>query len=148
MMDSEAKEWASACGKKAFVWTHFLIHKPTGKVKCKACSKEFAWRGSTTGMIYHLQHKHGIKEEPPSHPQEEKPDCNQPTITQVFAKKGQTSLEVAVSRLACVDRIPFVTIAQSVDIQQGLAARGFQGIPRSRQAVKNLVMTHAEQKKS
>ncbi len=148
MDDNNDPTWIPVtCHKrKSFAWNHFLQHKDNGKSKCKMCAKQFSAKVSTSVLLFHLNNIHNIVKER-GEQKAEGQRVQQSLITKVFAKKNKISIEMAVCKLACVDRITFSAIASSEEIQLGLAARSFDNIPKTRKAVKKMVMDFAKEKK-
>ena len=61
-----------------------------------------------------------------------------------LALASKPTLEVVLSRLVAVDRISFYTIGNSVDIQEGLVARGLKAV-KSHDTIRAHVSSYADQ---
>ena len=140
LVKSMSKEWVPL-ERQAAVWKHFLRNKNDSReVRCKLCPRQLK-NPSTNSARYHLENLHCIKEDKKTTNATEK----QPTtIAAAFSAASKDNLDLVLARLVAVDRLSFFTISNSVDIQEGMRARGFK-VLKSASAVRIHVSTYADQ---
>jgi 2-keto-3-deoxy-galactonokinase len=151
------------------VWHYFLVEMP-GKenAKCMKCDKVFKTHsGSTGGLLKHLE-KHNIclrKKNDATASQSTictndahidnaaSADSTQVAqaqrskkmkITHYFIDPAENSLEATLSRMTSRDGLPFTIFCSSVDMRQGLIARGFSNVPKSPNTVRTIVMQYSQ----
>jgi len=144
---------------KNSVWHYFLrgkLNRDLSKCIVSNCGKLIICNGgSTSGMHAHLKAFHNIILQRKSTFVENNNDIdsvgfsknnslNFVPISQYFYTKADNSLPAVLSRLIACDGISFNTICKSYDIRQGLMARGFTEIPKSKTGVANVVQKYGE----
>ena len=145
-MASKVKEWEEI-DKPSPCWKHFVRNKNVLKeIKCKICSKTFSNPTNDT-CRYHVLNVHAIKvpkarEQAAINKASSSSLANQPSIIASLTPKD--SLSLVLARMASVDKLSFRTIATSVDIREGLRARGFK-VVKSPHTVRAYVVSFAEE---
>lgn len=133
------------------VWFYYLRGKRNrGIAKCVRCAKVIKCEGSSTsGLKTNLKGQHGIDltlkkpdASPEIRPSTSAPSANKSKIVQFFT--NVSPLEAVLARMAVKDSISFRTIANFEDIRQGLLARGFTGIPKTHDGVRQKVKSYHE----
>ncbi|XP_055548367.1 uncharacterized protein LOC129731962 [Wyeomyia smithii] len=133
------------------VWFYYLRGKQNREIaKCIRCSKVIKCEGSSTsGLKTHLKGQHNIDLTLKKHaascdirPSKSATSSKNSNIMQYFSNVSQ--LEIVLARMAAKDCISFRTIARSEDIRQGLLARGFTGIPKTHDGVRQKVKSYHE----
>ena len=127
--------------RAAEVWNHFLRNSNDPKhLKCKYCPKTYTSL-STDSARYHIEKVHMIKPTPKADVSDAK-KTSQPSIKEALTTKD--SLNCVYARLAAVDRISLKTLESSVNIQEGLRARGY-AVLKSRKAIKKHIFDFASE---
>ena len=141
-------EWVpikQATSRAAEVWNHFLRNSTDPKqTKCKYCPKTYGAL-STDSARYHIEKVHLIKPTPKADTSDAKKtasNSNQPSIRDALTTRD--SLHCVYARLAAADRISFQTLESSIDIQEGLRARGYS-VLKSRKAIKKHIFDFASE---
>ena len=130
--------WMGFQGKKSDVWGHFLQNrKDKNIVKCKHCDNTFRYQPSPSTFKYHLEHKHDIKVETVESTKVS--GASQSSILSHFQKNTEETSQAVIARLTAVDRIPFATLARSIDIKNGWKAQGLK-IPGTKEGIREMVM--------
>ena len=147
IMSSKVKEW-EAIEKPSPCWEHFVQNKNDVKeVKCKKCSKCFSNPTNDTAR-YHLVNVHSLKipkysdQKAAQNKLKEKASSAPKQQSIIAALTPKDTLPLVLSRMVSVDRISFNTIATSVDIQEGLRARGLK-VLKSPNSVRENVFSFA-----
>ena len=113
--------------KKSIVWDYFSkVGKD--KVKCSNCGDILAFKGPTSTLMYHIEKKHKIPVQHEDDVEENsiaEADNTQPKISHVLRKPNFSK---GIAELACVDGIPFRTIACSKFIQKALPLLGYKNV--------------------
>lgn len=153
------------------VWKHFLRDSSGTNGKCKVsdCGKILKMGGgSTSGLIRHLKSKHKIELE---HKTDSKKPKQSGTIENLFSSvfssllltftclldlstsslnirryfEDPKSLSRTISKMCCLDGIPFYTFEKSEELRLAIKSRGFKDeLPKSRTAIKNMVTGYAK----
>ena len=143
-MAAKIKEW-EPIDKPSPCWKYFVRNKADVKEsKCTLCLKIFKNPNNDT-CRYHVVNVHGLKvpkkaEQKASDPASAIPINDQPLIA--TSLKPKDSMDKVLARMTSVDRLSFLTIETSDDIQDGLRARGFKP-PKKANTVKQHVNTFA-----
>jgi len=65
-------------------------------------------------------------------------------ITHYFIDPAEHSLEATLSRMTSRDGLPFALFCSSVDMRQGLIARGFSNVPKSPNTIRTIVIKYSQ----
>jgi hypothetical protein len=135
------------------VWHHFLIERNGQLAKCKQCSKEIrCGGGSTSGLHTHLKTMHGINKRKISEITSSiSSDQDQPSqskksnlITSFFKTDKNERLAKVLARMTARDGLSFNIFNTSIDIREGLIARGFKELPKSANTIRNMVLDYGK----
>jgi hypothetical protein len=142
------------------VWHYFLVEMP-GKenAKCMKCDKILKTHsGSTGGLLKHLEkHEISLRKKSDATASQITNDAHtdnsalasaQPPkkmkITHYFIDPAENSLEATLSRMTSRDGLPFAIFCSSVDMRQGLIARGFSNVPKSPNTIRTSVIQYSQ----
>ena len=143
---SASAEWVDVGGSSA-VWKHFQKRKSCpDKARCKACCKVL--KAVATSLCYHSTNIHGVKFEdaPATVSTKNKGQGQEKSKTDILSlllagKKESAGLVLA--RMDALDRIPFATIATSVNLMAGLRARILK-VPSCPNGIRDTVFAYAK----
>ena len=117
--DDTDDEWRAYNGR-SHIWEHFLLKKDKKSVKCKVCQRSYVYNSQTSSHAHHLEKEHGIKRKDEQAEKSTDPQSSSTRQLSIFtsmAKAGRESLRKVLARMAAKDRIPFNTLATSLDIR-------------------------------
>jgi hypothetical protein len=174
-MSSET-DWLCPETNRSGIWLHFKIgRRNKGKAMCNHCPSVFSYFSSTTNFWRHLATAHQISRPPgPSASSSSSATTIgatapasagvatatagastsvaaspglQRTIESSMSRVGKDPLNKVLARMASVDRLPFYTIASSLDIRNGLIAQGYK-TPASDFGVRSAVTSYGYEVKA
>lgn len=133
-------------------WQYFDRKNDAGI--CKKCSTTIkAAGGSTSGLHYHLERRHGIKllkrkitenNESSNNVSSSKRNSDM-SIISYFKKDFNISLPAVISRMVVKDGLPFSKFCTSEDIRRLLFTAGYKDLPKSPNSIKKIVLQYGNE---
>jgi hypothetical protein len=139
-----SSEWETFAGtsSSASIWEHFERRKDGSESRCRKCSKIFKG-AATSSLKYHAENIHLLQlEKTATNSSATSAKQKQQSITSLLQKPDLQKPNFVLARMVAEDRLPFKTIAGSVEIKAGFKARGLK-IPETANGIKGAVFTFA-----